>query len=103
MKSRWKRWVCHGVIEGYSYGKKDVILYLLFYDKNKRKKVAYKIPVWSLYYRLQNLVIYRKDGSLDFGKLEGMRVCVEMVSCGNRVYVKKIMSDFPLYGTEKEQ
>lgn len=101
MKNKCRRRDCYGTVESYSYRKKHVILHLSCYDGNgNRKNLAYKIPVWRLNHRLQNLPVFRKDGSLDFGSLEGMPVSIEIIQSGNRVFVKKIAYDVSYYGIE---
>lgn len=101
MKNKCRRRDCYGTVESYSYRKKHVILHLSCYDGNgNRKNLAYKIPVWSLNHRLQNLPIFRKDGSLDFGSLGGMPVSIDIIQSGNRVFVKKIAYDVSYYRIE---
>ena len=51
-------------------------------------------------HRLQNLPIFRKDGSLDFGSLGGMPVSIDIIQSGNRVFVKKIAYDVSYYRIE---
>lgn len=102
MENRHKNRIYYGIIEGYSYGRWAMVLYLSLYDKYRDdKRVSYKIPVISVYHRLQKLAVYKKDGSLDFEKLEGMPVCAETVQHGSKLYIKTVMSDFPLYGSER--
>lgn len=99
MKNKCRRRDCYGTVESYSYRKKHVILHLSCYDGNgNRKNLAYKIPVWSLNHRLQNLPIFRKDGSLDFRRLEGMPVCIEVIQRGSKIFVKKVVCDVSYYG-----
>ena len=101
--NRWKgkRQCCHGIITVYSFYKKNVTLYMLFHGKKKFDRgFAFQIKTWSLNHRLQNLPIFRKDGSLDFGSLEGMPVSIEIIQSGNRVFVKKLAYDVSYYRIE---
>lgn len=98
MKNRLKNRVYYGTIEGYSYGQWVMILYLSFHNK----RVPYKIPILSVYRKLHKLTVYRKDGSLDFGKLEGMRISVKAVQWMDRVFIKEIMLDLSYYDLSEE-
>lgn len=68
--------------------------------RRNRKELAYKIPIRSMNHRLQNLPIFRNDGSLDFGSLGGMPVSIDIIQSGNRVFVKKIAYDVSYYRIE---
>lgn len=102
MMSRREKECCHGTIMGYRFYGRNVTVYMVLDDKKKSaRRFAFKIKTWSLNHRLQELPIFRKDGSLDFESLEGMPVSLEIIQCGNRVFVKKIVYDLSYYGVER--